>query len=125
MKLFRVHNGGNIMQYSSARAMLAAVAALLLILPALGRAQDEGAQHFTPEQLQAGTSIYARNCSACHGPRMLGPEAFDLRTFPHDQHTRFITSVTQGKNGMPPWGGLLSAEDIENLWAYVLTSGER
>jgi hypothetical protein len=27
--------------------------------------------------------------------------ASDLRTFPHDQHDRFVNSVTSGKNGMP------------------------
>jgi len=24
---------------------------------------------------------------------------------------------------MPPWGDMLKAEDIEALWAYVLTGG--
>jgi len=56
---------------------------------------------------------------------MADPEgAFDLRKFPRDQQTRFVTSVSKGKNSMPPWGGLLSAEDIDNLWAYVV-AGEK
>ena len=56
---------------------------------------------------------------------MLDPQgAFDLRIFPRDQKERFITSVAKGKNQMPPWGGLLSADDIEALWAYVI-AGEK
>ena len=51
---------------------------------------------------------------------MLDPQgAFDLRTFPKNDRNRFITSVTKGKNQMPPWGGLLSHAEIESLWAYV------
>jgi mono/diheme cytochrome c family protein len=78
-----------------------------------------------PGQVQAGAEIYARNCSACHGARMLDPQgAFDLRKFPRDQRERFVTSVTKGKNAMPPWGDVLKPEDIEALWLYV-TTGER
>jgi mono/diheme cytochrome c family protein len=111
-------------QYNSRTALRIAFAALLLALPPTSHAQDDSAKNFSPEQIKAGSDIYSRNCSACHGPRMLGPEAFDLRKFPRDQHTRFITSVTKGKNSMPPWGGLLSVEDIESLWAYVM-AGEK
>lgn len=77
-----------------------------------------------PEPLRAGAEIYARNCSACHGARMLDPQgAFDLRKFPRDQRERFVTSVTKGKNQMPPWGDVLMPEEIEALWLYV-TTGE-
>ena len=50
--------------------------------------------------------------------------AFDLRTFPQVQHTRFVNSVTNGKNSMPPWGDLFNADDIEALWSYVV-AGEK
>jgi mono/diheme cytochrome c family protein len=78
-----------------------------------------------PQQIARGAEIFARNCSPCHGPRMQDPEsAFDLRTFPADEHDRFVRSVTNGKNQMPPWGDLLKSEEIEALWAYV-TMGEK
>ncbi len=92
----------------------------LLLLTASAAAED-----FPPERIKAGASIYSRNCSPCHGTRMQNPEAaFDLRTFPPDEHDRFVSSVTNGKNQMPPWGDLLDAADIESLWAYVM-AGER
>jgi mono/diheme cytochrome c family protein len=88
-------------------------------------AESARPQSFTAEQVRAGADIYERNCSPCHGPRMLEPQsAFNLRNFPHDQHDRFVASVTRGKNQMPPWGDLLKPDDIEALWAYVL-NGER
>ena len=83
------------------------------------------AESFAPEQIRLGAEIFARNCSPCHGPRMQEPEgAFDLRTFPPDQHARFVNSVSRGKNQMPPWAGLLMPQEIEALWAYVV-AGER
>ena len=79
---------------------------------------------FTPEQISAGAEIFARNCSPCHGARMQDPEAaFDLRKFPPEQHERFVSSVTRGKNQMPPWGDLLKSQEVEALWAYVTAGG--
>jgi mono/diheme cytochrome c family protein len=99
------------------------VALIAAMLTAGGAAAQEAA--FAPEQIKAGAQIFARNCSPCHGPRMRDPEsAFDLRKFPHDEHDRFVSSVTNGKNQMPPWGDLLKPEQIEALWAYVL-AGEK
>ena len=87
--------------------------------------QKSKPQKLSAKQIAAGAAIFARNCSPCHGAHMADPEgAFDLRTFPHDQHSRFVSSVTNGKNSMPPWGGLLKPEEIEDLWAYVV-SGEK
>jgi mono/diheme cytochrome c family protein len=83
------------------------------------------APSFTSQQIRAGASLFARNCSPCHGAHMADPQgAFDLRTFPRDQHERFVASVAHGKNSMPPWGDLLKADEIEALWAYVV-AGEK
>jgi mono/diheme cytochrome c family protein len=88
-------------------------------------AQVDTAETPSPEQIKKGSATYSQNCSPCHGPRMLDPQgAFDLRIFPRDEKSRFLTSVSKGKNQMPPWGGLLSADDIEALWAYVI-AGEK
>jgi mono/diheme cytochrome c family protein len=88
-------------------------------------AQNPQAQSFATEQLKTGAEIYARNCSPCHGARMLDPQgASDLRKFPRDQRERFVNSVTRGKNQMPPWGDLLKPEEVEALWAYVV-AGDR
>jgi mono/diheme cytochrome c family protein len=101
-----------------AAASLAIAAALAC---AAAAAQDR--PRFTPEQIKRGADIYERNCSPCHGSRMQDPQgAFDLRKFPRSEHERFILSVSRGKNQMPPWGGMLKSEEIEALWAYVVSA---
>jgi mono/diheme cytochrome c family protein len=103
-------------------SLASAVALWCATAAAQNPAQD---QSFPPQQIATGAEIFARNCSPCHGPRMQDPEsAFDLRKFPPGEHDRFVRSVTNGKNQMPPWGDLLKSDDIEALWAYV-TMGEK
>ena len=99
------------------------IAALAYVLMCVPSAAQES---FAPGQIRLGAEIFARNCSPCHGPRMQDPEgAFDLRTFPPAEHSRFVNSVSHGKNQMPPWAGLLKPEEIEALWAYVVAGEKR
>ena len=80
--------------------------------------QPNGAEQ---PQVDHGKITFAQKCSHCHGPNMVNPGTIapDLRTFPDDRD-RFTTTVKLGKNNrMPPWGDLLSDEDIADLWAYV------
>jgi mono/diheme cytochrome c family protein len=109
----------------SARAGLIASLALA-ISPAIAGAQGADGPVFAPEQVKKGAGIFAQNCAACHGVRMADPQGavLDLRKFPPDQKSRFVNSVSKGKNQMPPWGDVLAPGDIDALWAYVM-AGER
>ena len=78
------------------------------------------------EMAAEGKALYAHHCSHCHGFNMVNPGsvAYDLRQFPHNDKARFVHSVTEGKNGrMPQWGDLLKPQEIDDIWAYVLTGG--
>ena len=102
------------------RVRLVAAALPLLLACASGSAQD-AAKAFAPEQITRGASLYAKNCESCHGVKMIGPPwAIDLATFPRDRPDRFVDSVTNGKNSMPPWGDVLKPDEIQALWAYVV-----
>jgi mono/diheme cytochrome c family protein len=79
------------------------------------------------DPVEQGRVLYAQHCSHCHGFNMVNPGtvAFDLRRFPPDDKARFVNSVTQGKNNrMPPWGDVLSQQEIDELWAYIRTGGK-
>lgn len=93
-------------------------------LHALAAAQTPASETFAPEQVKRGAETFAAFCTPCHGERMSNPDLFNLKEFPRDQRPRFINSVTNGKNAMPPWRGQLKPEEIEALWAYVAT-GEK
>lgn len=101
-------------------ATFAAVVAISAALSAAAFAQQQdGEAAHSPIDL--GKMTFAQKCSHCHGPNMVnsGTITPDLRRFPDDQ-PRFVTTVKQGKNGrMPPWGDILSDDEITALWAYV------
>ena len=88
-------------------------------------AQDQDAESFPLGQIKQGAATFATYCTPCHGERMNNPELFNLKAFPPDQRSRFINSVTNGKNAMPPWRGQLQPEDIAALWAYVMAGEPR
>jgi mono/diheme cytochrome c family protein len=99
-----------------------AILSMALAMPQRATAQQD-AHEATAEQakIDLGKSTFAEKCSHCHGPNMVnsGTITPDLRRFPDDEQ-RFVTTVKQGKNNrMPPWGDVLSDDDITNLWAYV------
>ena len=103
------------------RTITVALALSLTLASASGVAQSPGGKSFPPEQIKKGAALYATNCESCHGVRMIGPPwAIDLATFPRDRPERFVDSVTNGKNTMPPWGDVLKPDDIQALWAYVV-----
>ena len=121
----RLGRGARLARIFRGRRVASAVAGALAMTAAVGGAPAVAQEPFQPEQIKTGADIFARNCSPCHGSRMREPQgAFDLREFPHDAHERFVSSVTRGKNQMPPWGDLLKPADVEALWAYVV-AGER
>jgi mono/diheme cytochrome c family protein len=110
------------------------LAATLAALPAWRSVADEmskTAAVSSGDQSEAdasakGKALYAHHCSHCHGFNMVnaGGVTYDLRQFPHNDKARFVRSVTEGKNNrMPRWGDLLKPDEIDEIWAYVLTGG--
>lgn len=99
------------------------VAAVMMMIIAQMSTQAAAQQQTAADQAQIdqGKITFAQKCSHCHGPNMVNPGTVtpDLRRFPDDRE-RFFTTVKQGKNGrMPPWGDLLSDDQIADLWAYM------
>ena len=78
---------------------------------------------------EAGQALDKAFCVICHGPNMVnsGAGAFDLSKVRLGARSRFIKSVKDGKKGrneVPAWGDILSAGEIDHLWAYTKTRGK-
>jgi cytochrome c55X len=103
----------------SARAA-AGLAAAFLVSAAMAQSETP-APAASPDNIAAGKRLYTNYCARCHGLNMMTTSAavLDLRTFPKQDKTRFIESVTKGKGAMPAWGGALKDADLDQLWAYV------
>lgn len=91
-------------------------------------AQDPELNNFIAS---AGNQLFADNCATCHqagGQGKLGfsPNLADDDWLYGGQFEKIQETVTQGRRGyMPPFGEVLSTEQIEQLANYVLSlSGE-
>ena len=95
---------------------------LAVVIACLTTGTLAGANVLADEQaVQRGARLYANNCSTCHGDDLQNNStiAFDLRRLKSDEHSRFVNSVTNGKNAMPSWDGALAPAQIEDLWNYI------
>ena len=70
----------------------------------------------------AGQSVFAENCSICHGATGMGGNGGpDLTTQPKAKSLNgSIEQVTEGGGGMPAFAELLSTKEIEDVAAYVV-----
>jgi mono/diheme cytochrome c family protein len=95
--------------------MRLAILAICLSTIALSHAAAQGGA------VDRGADVYDDRCATCHGDDLQSNPggAFDLRRLRADEHERFVNSVLHGKNSMPSWQGVLTAEQIEDLWAYI------
>ncbi len=59
--------------------------------------------------VDAAAALYSKNCSNCHGPSITVPTGTDLHQL-----------IAKGKHeGMPAWGGDLSADEIDALAGFI------
>ncbi len=79
-----------------------------------------------------GEAIFTSNCAGCHagGQNFLAPHKSlskaDLEKNQVNTSAAIIDKVINGQSPMPGFGklGIISAEDIENVAAYVLKKSE-
>jgi quinohemoprotein ethanol dehydrogenase len=73
----------------------------------------------------AGRELYAGHCAQCHGERLTATGAApDLRLLRADQRARFDEIVREGKGQMPPWAGMITNDEIDQIWAYIRSRAE-
>jgi mono/diheme cytochrome c family protein len=71
-------------------------------------------------KIEAGAEVYATHCASCHGERLRNTgAAYDLLQLKPNERERFVQAVNDGKGQMPSWAGVISDEEIDQIWAYI------
>ena len=93
------------------KTIMRTMAIIALSSPAL--AQDR-------EAIAAGREIYKEKCEACHGVGLEPTGAgADLRELRADDKAKYEKTLKEGRNQMPSWDGQFSAQQVEQIWAYI------
>ena len=75
------------------------------------------------EKLALGKQAFGMNCAACHGDKgegLIGPNLTDNHWLYGAKLTEIHSVVANGKpNGMPPWGKVLSPDEMVGVIAYI------
>jgi mono/diheme cytochrome c family protein len=98
------------------------ITSIAIVLVAVGWSAHVLAEDAAPDQdkIDAGETVYNTRCAVCHGDELVNTgQTFDLRRLKADERPRFDNSVRNGKNQMPPWKGVLSDDEIDQLWHYI------
>ena len=94
------------------------LAALVLSSPVM-------AQGFDPKKASEGEQVYENYCFTCHGEKLRSTgQTFDLRKLKAGERERYERSVRNGKGQMPPWTGVLSDEEIDQIWHFIRQHAE-
>jgi quinohemoprotein ethanol dehydrogenase len=94
------------------------------LLGAVTPIPEPPAQPGTPDDIAAGGALFERNCAGCHSnaARAAVP---DLRRSGFIRDAAAFQSVVRGgmleKRGMPSWDDLLSADEVEQIRAHVVS----
>ncbi|HLU36914.1 MAG TPA: cytochrome c [Thermomicrobiales bacterium] len=107
--------------------LVAALAAAALIsIPLLGNAQDSSPvpEQSPDEQLAYGEAIYTNVCIACHQPDGAGIPGIYLPLnnnplLTNEDPTYFVTTVLEGRGGMPNFNYIYDDQEIAAVVSYV------
>ena len=69
-----------------------------------------------------GQNLYGQNCLPCHGPQGVGGVGPKLAGNQVLTDTpRFWETVLNGRGGMPPWGTMLTGQEIADIHSWLRT----
>jgi LPXTG-motif cell wall-anchored protein len=101
---------------------ISALIGIVVAFAAVSVASAQAAED--PAKVAAGEAVFtSAGCVGCHGADGAGVEGRGRPLIgiaaQQPDRTVHITSVTNGKGGMPAWGDQLSADEIDSAVAYV------
>jgi mono/diheme cytochrome c family protein len=72
------------------------------------------------DQAAIGEEVYEQHCQSCHGEKLRSAGAIpDLRELGENDRAKFDKMVLEGRGQMPAWEGIVSPQELDQLWAYV------
>ncbi len=111
-------------------SMVASAAVVLLLTGCHHTLKSKPLSQLTPTEIQ-GHAVFQSHCAVCHHPnseqKLVGPGLLGLFQKPYlpsgapATDARVRATILHGKNVMPPFGNVLSGQQLNDLLAYLHT----
>lgn len=104
------------------KRVLTALALMMALVGFIGMPAASAQDADDPDAVEDGREVYANTCSGCHGDdgtgSSTGRSLIGIASQEEDRSVH-ITSVTDGKGGMPAFGSRLSEEEVDAVVSFV------
>ncbi|MBU1494888.1 MAG: cytochrome c [Actinomycetota bacterium] len=116
------------------RSIMTLAVALAVALAACGDGASDDGSGETVDSLElstaaaAGLAVFEGKCAVCHRPDLsggAGPALGPASAAAGKPVEELRRTITEGGNGMPSWGGVLSAEEIDDVLTFLVEAQGR
>lgn len=93
------------------------------LAPAAARADEETWTNPVLRDEQAiheGGRLFRKRCTGCHWNPLRGPRIFQTKR-PYEKFVDIVINGKKSQRTMPPFGDILSLDDISRLHAYLMS----
>lgn len=93
------------------------------LLPPVPPIPQPPSQTASAESIANGELLFTRHCAQCHAnsPRSAAPDLRRMTKFTHDAFGDILLKGALRPLGMPQWDDLLSAADVTDIHAYLIS----
>jgi mono/diheme cytochrome c family protein len=72
------------------------------------------------QAIHEGGRLFRKRCTGCHWNPLRGPRIFQTKR-PYEKFLEIVTNGKKSQRTMPPFGSILSSEDISQIHAYLMS----
>ena len=72
------------------------------------------------QAIHEGGRLFRKRCTGCHWNPLRGPRIFQTKR-PYEKFLEIVTNGKKSQRTMPPFGSILSADDISQIHAYLMS----
>ncbi len=72
------------------------------------------------QAIHEGGRLFRKRCTGCHWNPLRGPRIFQTNR-PYEKFLEIVTNGKKSQRTMPPFGDILSSDDISQIHAYLMS----
>jgi cytochrome c55X len=102
--------------------LVAAMLAMPIALPIANADETERANPMLGDEqaIDAGGRLFRKRCTGCHWNPLRGPRIFQTKR-PYEKFVQIVTNGRRSQRTMPPFGSILSTDEISQIHAYLMS----